>query len=389
MLTRVRHSYLKNRDEIQALLTGRMPSYIYGARKFRDIPVFCFHSARYPAFELQLRFLKENGYRTLDADELCERLSDTAYRNDGKEIALTFDDGMASVWTVAFPLLKKYEFKMISFILPGLIDESNEPGPTIEGASEEEKEAIASRDYSEKPLCNWQEIRIMHESGLVDFQSHGMHHALIAISQKIVDFIHPGFDAYHYGNIHIPLYRDAEGRDVRDWVPGHPVYESAPRMSGKTRYLDPFELRDICAKHVALHDGNVFFSRKAWRKELHEIAKKYQKEHFDECNRYERDDEKHASMWHELHDSKKLIESKLGKAVHHFCFPWFSFCDESISLASEAGYRSVHLGAMKPQFTQRRPNEPVMVVRLQEEYLHALPGKGRHTLTRVLMSKLR
>ena len=109
----LKKSIQKNLPELTAFFSGRMPAYIYGRKKFPDIPVFCFHSARYPFFEQQLQFLKKNNYTTLNADEFLERLRDKNYKNNGKEMVLTFDDGLASVWSVAFPLLQKYNFKII------------------------------------------------------------------------------------------------------------------------------------------------------------------------------------------------------------------------------------------------------------------------------------
>jgi len=160
MLKKINRSFNKNKAEAWALVSGKMPSFVYGKKRFSDIPVFCFHSARYPLFEEQLKFLTENGYKTLTADELYERLTDKNYKNNGKEIAITFDDGMASVWTVAYPLLKHYKQKIISFILPGLIPETKGTGKTIDDAqSVEEKKTLALRDYRVDPLCNWNEIQ--------------------------------------------------------------------------------------------------------------------------------------------------------------------------------------------------------------------------------------
>ena len=387
MLKRLRQSYLKNRAELGALLTGRMPDFVYGARRFRDIPVFCFHSARYPEFEHQLHFLKRNGYRTLDATELHERLCDTRYRNDGKEIVLTFDDGMASVWTVAYPLLQKYEFKIISFILPGLIEAGDAPGETIDDVDMDDRETLARRDYSSAPLCNWREIEVMHGSGLVDFQSHGMYHALVAVSSHIVDFINPDFDAYHYGNIHVPVYRDEAGRESREAVLGHPVYESRPRLSGHRRYLDPYGLRAKCADYVERRGGRDFFKKPTWRAELRQLAEQYCRT--GGAGDYETEQEMRQAMSEELSFSKRKLAERLGKEVTHFCFPWFAACEQSMHMACEAGYRSVHLGASDGFRRRQGVAYPLAVHRLQEEYLMALPGVGRRSLAAVLLAKAR
>lgn len=361
----------KNGPEFLAWVTGRMPSFVYARRKFSDIPVFCFHSARYPEFEQQLGFLAKNGYRTLTSDELLERVTDPGYRNDGKEIVLTFDDGMASVWAVAFPLLRKYGFRIVSFVLPGLTEEAGAPGPTIDDVNGQDKVRVSQRDYGDNPLCSWEEIAVMHQSGLVDFQSHGLHHALIATSPKIVDFIHPGFDEYHYGNIHIPFYHDGVRDGVREKVLGHPVYASDSRFKG-CRYFDPVQVRRACADFVDQNGGISFFERSDWRKRLKKVATQA----WGEGGRYETREEAVSAIRQELSESREDIERRLGKRVHHFCFPWFRVSDLAARLAYEMGYKSTFVGAMP--FCKRHPRAryPCTITRVQEEYLYCLPGDG-------------
>lgn len=389
MLNKIRRIIRKNQSEATALLTGKMPDFVYGVKRFKDIPVFCFHSVQYPLFEKQLQFLNENGYKTLTADELYERRIDKNYRNNGKEIVVTFDDGMASVWTVAYPLLKKYEHKIISFILPGLMKEGEGLGATIDDVvSEQDKVDLSYRDFSNEPLCNWNEVKVMHESGLVDFQSHGMNHALISISSKIVDFIHPDFDAYFYGNIHIPVYRNADGNDTREKVLGHPVYQHAPRLSAKARYIDPIELRQACAAYVTERSGEQFFSQPHWRHKLEKFVFDYQANNSEKCSNYETPEQIQAAIEAELVTSKRYIEEKLNKNVTHFCFPWFVGSEMSTNVLSEAGYVSAHMGATNGFSQNAGMKYPLLINRLQGEYFQALPGSNSRSLLHVLASKI-
>lgn len=388
-LKKIKKTFEKNKSEGLALITGQMPKFVYGIRDFKDIPVFCFHSAQYPLFEKQLQFLNESGYKTLTANELYERCIDKNYKNNGKEIVITFDDGMASVWTVAYPLLKKYEHKIISFILPGLMKEGVGVGATIDDVvSEQDKMDLSNRDYNNEPLCNWHEVKAMHESGLVDFQSHGMSHALISISAKIVDFVHPDFDAYHYANIHIPVYCDADGNDRREKVLGHPVYQYAPRLSGKARYFDPIELRQACAAYVVGRGGEQFFLQPDWRHKLEKFVFDYQTNNSEKCGNYETSEQTQAAIEAELVISKRCIEEKLNKEVTHFCFPWFIGSDKSAEMLSNVGYRSAHMGATNGFLQNAGMKYPLFINRLQEEYLQALPGSGRRSLLHVLASKI-
>jgi len=360
-------SLKKNSPDLIALFTGKMPQFIYGCKNFKDIPVFCFHSARFPDFEKQLLFLNDNGYKTLDSRELLNRLRDKTYKNNGKEIVLTFDDGMASVWTVAYPLLQKYKQKIISFILPGLIGDKSPSKTIADSCNEQEKVLLINRDFSEQPLCNWSEIKIMHDSGLVDFQSHGLAHRLVAKSNKIVDFIHPQYDTYHYGNIHVPTYY-VNNSPTREPVLGHPVYESQPILSLNKRFDDDYQFRTKCSEYVTNNGGIDFFSSHQWREKLSEFAK----ENAPTLIQYTSVE---GEIVKELKESKAIIESKLNKKVTHFCFPWFAASLNSAVYANEAGYDGIHLGSTNGFHINNLNDEvPICITRLQEEYLLALPG---------------
>lgn len=384
---KIKRAFEKNKAEGMALITGQMPNFVYGKKRFKDIPVFCFHSAKYQLFEKQLQFLNENGYKTLTADELYERRIDRNYKNNGKEIVITFDDGMASVWTVAYPLLKKYNHKIISFILPGLMKEGETVGDTIDDVvSEQEKIILSNRDYSDEPLCNWKEVKQMHESGLIDFQSHGMVHSLISVSPKIVDFINPDFDAHHYGNIHIPLYRDAEGNDSREKKMGYPVYQYATRLSGKPRYFDSVEVRQACAAYVLDNGAEHFFQNKKWYSQLRKVASEHQVS--SGLPQYESSKQVQQEIVNEVKISRLEIEKKLNKKVAHFCFPWFIGSHISTAILEDIGYSSVHLGEMNGFVKKFGAKYPLLINRVQEEYLLALPGQAGNSLLQVFLAKI-
>ena len=387
MINKLITSFRKNMPELVAFLNGSAPKFLYNVRRFKDIPVFCFHSAEYDLFDRQLKFLKRNSYNTLNATELLERLQDNNYRNAGNEIVLTFDDGMGSVWATGLPLLEKYDFQMILFVIPGLISEGMSGLSLKNPLSDEERQNVIGRDYSENPLCNWGEIIALHNSGLVDIQSHGMHHMLIGTADTIIDFIHPDYNVYHYGNIHIPAFENEQMSKLlsRDFVLGHPVYKNAPRLKGLARYKDSTATRHACAKHVASNGGEQFFDNPNWREELLNIVQAAEQK-----PDYESSDEVLQALRHELVESKRIIEERIpGKTVEHFCFPWFQACEESASLAIDAGYKAIYMGAT-PGFKSVQGNTyPNIVTRLQEEYLLHLPGETNISFREVLKQKRR
>jgi len=367
LLSKVGKSLVRNLPEITAFVTGQMPAFMYGKRKFSDIPVFCFHDVLPDPFERQLRFLRANGYVGLDSTELDARLNDPAYRNDGKEIVLTFDDGLISLWTVAFPLLQKFGVKAIAFVLPGMTTEAGEASPR---------------------LCSWQQIRMMHQSDRVDFQSHGMVHPMIAVGPEIVDFVHPGSGSDYYGIPQLPFYGDGTTQgDDRTPVPGHPIYRHASRYSGKLRYFDDPGLREACAEFVR-RQGPEFFSRNDWRHRLTRVVAEFKATHAL-VERLENVHERDHAIRYELGESKRLLELNLpGKPIRHFCNPWYVGSALMARMAGEAGYSALHLGA-SPGFVYHRDDTDLkLILRLQGEYLMALPGRGRTGMRGVFSEKL-
>src|SRR5687768_2506783 len=120
----LRSSLIKNGPEIQAFLTGSMPSFVTRAkgRAVADgVPVFFFHDVEPDRFEGQLRYLRSNGYRTLDADQLEARRRRPGTQNHGRDIALTFDDATWTFWAYAFPLLRRHQARAILFVIAGIV----------------------------------------------------------------------------------------------------------------------------------------------------------------------------------------------------------------------------------------------------------------------------
>lgn len=100
----------------------------------------------------QLKYLADNNYQTISLDELNARFENKSPLPP-KSVILTFDDGFRDFYTNAFPLLKKYNLRAVCFYIVGY---SNFPG------------------YMDQMM-----LREIHDSGLVDIQSHTLSHLLL------------------------------------------------------------------------------------------------------------------------------------------------------------------------------------------------------------------
>lgn len=106
-------------------------------------------------FEEDLKYLTDNGYHTVFLSELIGHLENGSPLPD-KPVILTFDDGYYNNYVYAFPLLKKYSCKAVI-------------SPIASEAYKAKDEKYRSPSYSQ---CNWDELREMADSGLVELQNH-------------------------------------------------------------------------------------------------------------------------------------------------------------------------------------------------------------------------
>ena len=100
-------------------------------------------------FAAQMEYLATHGYNPVSLDDL-----ETALIHDGtlpqKPIIITFDDSYRDCFLQAFPILQKYHFKAINFVITGLVGAPN--------------------------YLTWDQIREMKNSGLFTIASHTVHH---------------------------------------------------------------------------------------------------------------------------------------------------------------------------------------------------------------------
>ena len=101
---------------------------------YQTIPILAYHrfaeNCKSPLcvptriFDLQMRYLKENGYRVINPEELRAFLE---YRQSlpKKSVLITMDDGYRSVYSIAYPILKKYGFTAIFFIYTDFVGVSS------------------------------------------------------------------------------------------------------------------------------------------------------------------------------------------------------------------------------------------------------------------------
>ena len=118
-------------------------------------------------------WLGHHGYTPISIDALI-----AASRNERplpeKAVLLTFDDGLKSVYTDVYPLLKIFEYPAVVSVVTDWLDMS--PDQTVEHGN---------RRLGRDDFINWAEAREMQASGLVEIASHSadLHRGIVANPQ--------------------------------------------------------------------------------------------------------------------------------------------------------------------------------------------------------------
>lgn len=414
ILRRVKEGWTKARLE-RALVHRSFPQFVSDssvADLGNSIPVFCFHAVG-QEFEKLLKHLQRNGYTTLSGDELIDGLASTEnFTKYQKPVVLTFDDGWRSTWTIAYPLLKRYGFHAISFLVPTWMNEYS-PSRTIDdvtGADAAQEIADLER---QTPYLSWSEAQAMQADGVFEFQSHSMTHDTVFTSSKIVDFVNPSF---HRVPHKIPLMADMPLDPwQRSQALGMPLHTVAPRLTGAQRFPHNESLRQACLATVRESGGEQFFARPDWRTKLESVVAK----HNDTAGGGQPDsaEQRDAAIRRELLESKQAIEAKLDAEVRHFCFPFYAGSEIASEISAEVGYASNHWGWM-PSSDKRTPyygrehlyaaidetdystgetlenrrtnrvgDNPFRIVRVPGDYIERLPGDGRSSLLSMFIRK--
>ena len=368
----IRRMIEKNQDEVRGILLRKYPAFILSNRVDHtdDIPVFAFHDVTAESLEPMFQFLAENRYKTLTADQYCE-MRIQGERGQDREVMLTFDDGYKSLYTVAYPALKRYGLKAVAYIVPGMTPDSDHSGGLAQSAAE---------------LCNWKEIREIHESGVFDIQSHSMFHHSVSTSNRVVDYVKPGMNLSFLESDLAPMTNvGGQVRISHDLPCGFPVHDWGARHGDARAFKEQPSVIQACVEYVARHGGVDYFRKSNWRTRLDTVIKEARRENSHAS--FETEDEQRKAKLRDLQDSKREIEQRLpGKTVRHFCFPWSKGSALAVELSAEAGYISNAWGSLLPGFV-REDNIPIPVATLLPPYIWRLPGKGRKPMKEILKER--
>lgn len=286
----------------------------------------------YQVFENQLKWIKKTGYKTLNFQEVYDYIiNDKSIPKNS--VFLTFDDGYLDNYVFVYPLLKKYGMKGTIFANPDFVDKSK-------GCRRKMTDVITKEEINTLEIngfCNWDELKEMDQSGILDVQSHAKTHTWYPISDKIIDFRHPN-DEY----IWMDWNEYPEEKPYLQYIDkekvklGSAVFEHEKALSSKRVFINP-EFQKQLQNFVYKKGGKQFYSNNSWKDELFKYATSLKKSTLI-IDAEESDSDYLNRIKFELEFTKLELEKQLNKEIKFLCWPGGSATKEGVEIANKLGY---------------------------------------------------
>ena len=365
------------------------PSFVTGgARELEagQLPIFVFHSVLASEFEEQLRHIVANNYRPLGLAEFLDTIS--GRREPGpREILLTFDDARTSFWLYGFPLLKKYGVKAALFAITGWTPHAtarpNLDDVWAERVSQDELEAL---DPDDEGVCSWDELAIMHASGLVTVDSHSHLHRRVFKSRELLAVLGPDSDFSPSRADHSP-YLDCEKspleQDPEEFF-GLPIMQTRALLDdGPALGIDRDAVCEFqgCAREMlaGIPSGQVAESALARLREMLPSS----------AFEARTPDSMRAEIRQELALAQENLRRHLSDsdAGRTLCIPYTEGGMTVVQTARELGVEAMFWGVSTARKINQPGQDPMHLVRLKNDFIWRLPGEGRRSLLGVYSSK--
>ncbi|HTC23012.1 MAG TPA: polysaccharide deacetylase family protein [Gemmatimonadales bacterium] len=340
----IRRSLEKTIPPLAALAARALPRFVYAYRSDRPdvLPVFVYHVVD-ASFEADLAYLERSGYRTAGAEELAA-YGRGEVKPDGRTVALTFDDGDESLSRVAVPLLERYAYRGIAFVVTELVP-----------------------DAATRELAGWAELRAAVSRGVLDVGSHSCYHHHVPVSNKVVGFVDSETDTRFTANIPVPRVRG-------DAVPavGTPIFLGRPRYTATTAFHPDADAIERCRRFVLELGEDVLWSPSG----LSDLARLAPR-----SGSRETPEAADAAVVEDIRASLARLATKCpNPAAQHLCFPWYARTTRADALAQQAG-ATLLLGGYSPA---RLGGQAPRLQRLSQDLMRRLPGPDRRSLMAVL-----
>jgi len=157
-----------------------------------------------------------------------------------KPVLLTFDDGLRSLYTRAYPLLRAYNYPAVAAVITDWVD-----------LSAERSVDVGPRPFTRDDFVTWQQLREMQASGLIEVASH-------------TDALHKGVQSNPQGN-------QTPAAITRLYTPATQHYESETDYRARIR-ADLERSAELIQQHLGQRPRAIVWPYAAYNSATNEIA---------------------------------------------------------------------------------------------------------------------
>ena len=269
----------------------------------RGIPCIMYHNisenkgVNVETFTKQIENLKD--MNTFKFEEM-EKLNNKLPKNS---VLITFDDGYADNYTNAYPILKQYNLKATIFLNTAYID-------------------------VDPFYLNWEQIKEMYNSGLVDFQLHTHSHFSVINKLKISRF----FGEKDKENKE--LYREMKHiYGVEEIKNGYPIFKKRGETAVKGYKITDDFIKKYDELLEEYNELEISEREEKLLKEMDDNLIKYMKKYtFDEYKK---------RVENEILQNKMIVEEHLDKKAEYFANPWGHKSKELLGILGEIGIKGM------------------------------------------------
>ncbi len=291
-----------------------------------------------------LYFLEHRKIQTLTIKEWYE-INTYHQKLDRPSICITFDDGYLDNWIYVFPILQKFRMKATVFVSPEFVDKNTSPRKNL---SDYWKGESSQNELKSLGFLNWEEMRIMEQSGLIDIQSHTQTHTKYYVSDELVEFHHPRIhNIYPLCNQDPtvkPYYMSND--HFEQLLPyGSPIFEQKSSIISRKVTINP-EFNTVVVERLSKLGLLEQYDFQKYYSAIQEIYSSYKKADSLILSK-ESEHDYLIRLRQELAISKNIIEKEIEKEVRFLCWP-HGDCDKlTHHEAIKVGYFATSAGKMK------------------------------------------
>lgn len=190
-------------------------------------------------FAAHLDWLSAQGYHPISLTQLIDASEGRAALPD-KPVLLTFDDGLRSLYTKVFPLLRAYHFPAVAAVITGWVDLPQ--GQNVD---------FGPRPYTHDDFVTWAQLREMQASGLVEIASHT--------------------DNLHRGVLSNPQGNQTPAAITRIYDPARAAYEDEATYRTRIR-ADLARSSELIARHLGRQPRAIVWPYAAYNRVDNDIA---------------------------------------------------------------------------------------------------------------------